>query len=94
MATAHDKLTVRIDSDVKASAKVFFRTQGLTLSTGISALLKDAIGRGEMPANGADGPRRASTIEELKQTKADYDAGRIEATTWEDVKRELDAIPS
>jgi len=95
MATAQDKLIVRIDSDVKASAKMFFRTHGFTLSTGISALLRDAIERGEMPANGSNDsstPRRASTIEELKQMKVDYDTGRIEATPWENVKRELDAI--
>jgi len=40
------------------------------------------------------GHRRASTIEELKQMMADFEAGLIEATPWEDVKREMDAIRS
>jgi antitoxin component of RelBE/YafQ-DinJ toxin-antitoxin module len=95
MAPAQDKLTVSIDSDVRTRAEAFFLAHGFTMSTGVNALLRDAVGRGEMPTGGAaaaDRPRRASTIEELKQMKADFEAGRIEAATWEDVKLEIDSI--
>jgi antitoxin component of RelBE/YafQ-DinJ toxin-antitoxin module len=92
-----DELTVRIDSDVRANAEVFFRSYGFTMSAGINALLKDAVDHGKMPANGKDEDDyipKASTVGEILQMKADLDAGRIQATPWEDVERELDAIPN
>jgi antitoxin component of RelBE/YafQ-DinJ toxin-antitoxin module len=95
MAQTQEELTVSIDSDVRASAEVFFRSCGFTMSTGINALLKDAVEHRTMPIDDEaedDYVPKVSTVEELLQMKADLEAGRIQATPWEEVKRELDAI--
>jgi addiction module RelB/DinJ family antitoxin len=88
-------LTVTIDSDLKASGEALFSNYGFTMSTGLNALLKDAVEHGKMPIDeeaNDDYIPRASTIEELKQMVADYDAGHIKAYSLEEIKREADVI--
>jgi addiction module RelB/DinJ family antitoxin len=88
-------LTVNIDSDLQVSGEALFRSYGFTMSTGMNALLKDAVEQKKMPANGEaedDYSPKVSSVEEILQMKADLEAGRIQATPWEDVERELDAV--
>jgi len=90
MAQNQTDLTVSIDSDLKTSAEAFFRSYGFTMSTGITALLKDAVEHGKMPIDEPDD--EIWNPAEIRQASADLRAGRIEATDWEVVKARVNAV--
>jgi addiction module RelB/DinJ family antitoxin len=84
-------LTVTIDSDLKASGEALFRSYGFTMSTGMNALLKDAVEHGKMPID--DEPERVIwNPAEILQASADVRAGRAKTYSLEEIKREADAI--
>ena len=90
MASNQTDLTLSIDNDLKASAEVFFRSYGFTMSTGINALLKDAVEHGKMPTDEPDD--EIWNPAEIRQASADIRTGRIEATDWEVVKARANAV--
>jgi addiction module RelB/DinJ family antitoxin len=90
MAQNQIDLTVSIDSDLKASAEAFFRNYGFTMSTGINALIKNAVEHGEMPIGESDD--EIWNPAKIRQASADLRAGRIEATDWEIVKARVNAL--
>jgi addiction module RelB/DinJ family antitoxin len=81
---AQTDLTVSIDSDLKASAEAFFRGYGFSMSTGINALLRDAVEHGKMPIDEPDD--EIWNPAEILQASADYKAGRIKAYSLEEIK--------
>ncbi len=93
MAQNQTDLTVSIDSDLKASAEAFFRNYGFTMSTGINALIKNAVEHGAMPIDEIDeSDDEIWNPAEIRQASADLRAGRIEATDWEIVKARANAL--
>jgi len=88
MAQNQTDLTVSIDSDLKASAEAFFGSYGFTMSTGINALIKDAVEHGKMPIDEPD--NEIWNPAEVRQASADLRAGRIQATPWREVLGDLD----
>jgi len=90
MAQNQTDLTVSIDSDLKASAEAFFRSYGFNMSTGINALIKDAVEHGKMPIDESDD--EIWNPAEILQASADVKAGRIKATPWREVLGDIDAV--
>jgi antitoxin component of RelBE/YafQ-DinJ toxin-antitoxin module len=77
-------------SGLKANAEAFFSSYGLTLSTGINALLKLAREQGEnlldISFQNDEEELRASTPEELRADSAAWRAGRLETVSFEEMK--------
>jgi antitoxin component of RelBE/YafQ-DinJ toxin-antitoxin module len=77
-------------STLKASVEVLFQSYGMTLTTGIDALLKQVREQGESPMDEPD--NEIWNPAEIRQASADLKAGRIEATDWEVIKARANAI--
>jgi DNA-damage-inducible protein J len=79
-------VTVRLDRDIKEQAETMFNGFGMNLSTAVNIFVRQSLRQGKIPFEISDPYYNEKNMERLKQSIAEFSAGKVVEKTMDELE--------